>query len=258
MSSDRQIVVIMPWKPTEEVLSFEQPNMPDGVDLIGLEDGLAVQCVSDTMYNLPHLLDAIKGAEERGYGAVVLACFGDPGVETARELVNIPVLGPMNVGLHLAAMLGHKICILSPEIKNLGYIIRANVVAYGLQDRAVVRGNNSSILDVMASYSDYKSTGKVSPFIEGMVDVCVKSAEEDGSDIVVLGCGVIKWMKDVLEDELRKRGYPLTVINPLAVAVQMARGLIELKLSHSRAAYPKPTSTARDAAKSTSASAGKV
>jgi allantoin racemase len=243
-----KILEVMPWKATPEVLAYEQTTAPEGVDLVGLEGGLAVQCNSDITYNIPHLLDTIKDAEKKGYDAVVLACFGDPGVEIARELVDIPVLGPLKTALNVAAMLGHNICVLIPELRNLGYVVRETIVGYGMQGKVIVRGNNAPMPEVIGAFFEHKATGKISPFIQSMVDVCVKSAEEDGTDIVVLGCGSVKWMKDVLEAELRERGYPIMVINPLATAVHVARALVEAKLSQSRAAYPKPMRSARDAA----------
>jgi allantoin racemase len=39
---------------------------------------------------------------------VVIDCMGDPGLFGARECVSIPVLGPMQTAMGIAAMMGHK------------------------------------------------------------------------------------------------------------------------------------------------------
>jgi len=237
-----RILVIVPWKANENLLRYERQFVASDTDVIDLEQGVLVRSNSDIAYNLPPLLDSIKAAEKKGYGAVVLACFGDPGLEVARELVTIPVLGPTNVGLHVAAMIGHKTCILLPEYKHLRNITWQNVITYGFHERVVVRGNDVSVPQALQAYEDYTATGRILPFIEDMTNICARSAEEDDVDVVMLGCGGIKWMKGVLELRLRERGYFMPVVEPLSASIQVARGFINMKVSHGRRGYPSPPS----------------
>ena len=45
---------------------------------------------------------------------MVVACFSDPGIDAAKEVSQIPVLGIAEVALHIAALLGHKFCLMTP------------------------------------------------------------------------------------------------------------------------------------------------
>jgi allantoin racemase len=235
-----RILLLNPWIADENLIAYEKEFVPADVDVEGLKEGPLGQCRSDMARNLPALIDTVVDAENKGYDAVVIACFGDTGIEILRELVKIPVLGPGNVCLHVALMLGHKVCMLHPEYEHIGGISRENIELYGLHDRVVVRGSSRSVPDAIQSYQEYIEKGTISPFISEMTDLCVKSIRDDDADIIVLGCGGVMWMKKVLESELGKRGYRITVMNPIPVAVEMARMLVKLNLSHSEVGYPSP------------------
>ena len=59
------------------------------------------------------VVDKIREAEQEGIDAVVANCMDDPGVEAAREVVSMPVIGPAETSMHVAAMLGHRFSIIS-------------------------------------------------------------------------------------------------------------------------------------------------
>lgn len=53
-------------------------------------------------------------AAHRGqYDAAVIACFGDPGLDAAKELLDVPVLGISEAAFHAAAMLGRRFGVVS-------------------------------------------------------------------------------------------------------------------------------------------------
>src|SRR5882672_6048495 len=51
--------------------------------------------------------------EGKGADAVVIACFGDPGLFALRELATIPVVGMAEASCHLASTLGRKFSIVT-------------------------------------------------------------------------------------------------------------------------------------------------
>jgi allantoin racemase len=233
-----RIQLINPLVVDEAMVAYQREFVPDDVDIVGLKKGLRGS-MSNMDRNLSDLFDMITSAETQGYDAVVVALFSDLGVEAARELVTIPVLGPLNVGLHVAQMLGHKTLMLSTAYVRFGrFYSRDKIANYGLQDRVVVRGTYRSAPQAIQAYQDYRDTRNVSPFIGEILDICVKSVKEDDVDMIVLGCGGLMWMKELIKEELDKRGYGITVINPLSVTIEMARTLVDLKLGHSRLSYP--------------------
>jgi Asp/Glu/hydantoin racemase len=76
---------------------------------------------TDTILAFPIILNKIDvaqravEAEAEGCDAVMIACSGDPGVTEARTLIDIPMVGPMEATLHLAAQYGKKIGIVTVQ-----------------------------------------------------------------------------------------------------------------------------------------------
>jgi len=89
-------------------------------------------------------------------------------------------------------------------------------------------------------YYKYKESGeKITPFIETMIKECIKTVVEDDVGVITFGCGGMLWVTDIVQKKLREQGYGVTVINPILTAIEIARALVTLKLTHSRISYPK-------------------
>ena len=59
------------------------------------------------------MLALVREAEQRGYQAVIIACFSDPGLDAAREATDLPVVGIQDAAMHLAAQLGYQFSVLT-------------------------------------------------------------------------------------------------------------------------------------------------
>jgi len=233
------ILVLFPWQADADMVAYAREFVPADIDVTGLKQGCVTGNRSGMAYLVPNLLDTIIDAERQGYKAVVLVCHSDPGVQEARELVDIPVIGPTMVALHISLMLGHKVCILQPSLGGR-LLTYQNVILYGFENRVVVRAINSSGTEADQAYKEYKvSKGKITGFTADILAECLKAIEEDGVDTITFGCGSIMWMKEIIQSELAKKGYKPTVVNPLPTAVEIARSLVNLRLTHSRLIYPK-------------------
>ena len=54
----------------------------------------SIECYVDEYLAIPGVLkEVIKGDREEGADAFIIACFGDPGLQAAREVTDKPVLG---------------------------------------------------------------------------------------------------------------------------------------------------------------------
>lgn len=63
------------------------------------------------------LLEAVIQGERDDFDAIVIACCSDPGLEDAKELVSIPVTGPMEAAVATAMALG-RLGIVAPKIES--------------------------------------------------------------------------------------------------------------------------------------------
>lgn len=187
----------------------------------------------------PEVVRRVELAEAEGFKAVVLTCHGDPELAALRDAVRIPVLGPMQVGLHFASLLAHRFSVLTTDL----WIKReqeGNVLKYDLASKvASVR-----LVPLRYSLPETGRLGMVRPIPEDLigplVDESVKAAQEDDASAVVFGCGSLLGTGDELQSRLRERGLELLVVNPLPLALELARVLIRQGMSHSKLAYPSP------------------
>ena len=65
---------------------------------------------------------AVRRLEEEGYDAVVVGCCYDPGVKVARELVDIPVVGPLEAAMNHASYFGHRFTVLTDHRKAVPWL----------------------------------------------------------------------------------------------------------------------------------------
>ena len=95
------------------------------------------------------LKEAVKATEEGvEFDGVQIGCIGDAGAEELRELLDVPVLGPLRTAIHLASMLAHKFSIVTvnehilPQQRDLVY-------RYGFGDKlASIRHINSTVKEL--------------------------------------------------------------------------------------------------------------
>ncbi len=244
MSEKKRIMIVLPIVYTESLkdaledrkkLAKEIKKRTGGqfeIETTTLEKGTAsIEGTYDEAINVPHILEKIKKAEQEGYDAVVIDCFGDPGLDAAKELVEIPVLGANESSCHLAAQLAPRFSVLNvlPETE---YLVRDLATKYGLlQHLASVVTIHVPVLELEAD------PGKV---IASMVKAAEKAVRKDGASAIVFGCTGMSSLVEEVKSRLEDKGIRVPVIEPLRAAVCAAVARILMGVSHSKEAYRPP------------------
>lgn len=187
----------------------------------------SIESTAEEHLAVPGLLEAVPDLEAEGFDAVVVGCFGDPGLAAARELVEIPVVGPAQAGLHLAAQLGDRVGVLT-VVDGVVPTLRRLVRAYGLEATVTdVRAVDVPVLELRSRRAEVlerlASTGRASL--------------EAGTDALVLGCMTMGFL-DVAAELGGRIDTP--VVNPVTAALKTAETAVSLGLQPSRRAYPAP------------------
>ena len=94
------------------------------IEYIQLKNGPpAIECPVDHIQATSEVIKVVQKAEADGYDALISWCGGDPGVEEARTLIDIPIIGPgkaMEILSHLhgkqVARIHHPLPVL--ELRN--------------------------------------------------------------------------------------------------------------------------------------------
>jgi len=175
---------------------------------------------------VPGLLELVRHGERDGVDAHVLACFGDPGLDAAREVATGPVLGIAEAGMHAASLVGREFGVVTTLARTVGRS-RELVQRYGFADRCVeVRACEVSVLAL-----DDPATGAR----ERIADEC-RAVLALGADSVLLGCAGMTDLCRSISDEI---GAP--VVDGVAAATVFAESLVRLGLvTGKRGEYATP------------------
>jgi allantoin racemase len=213
----------------KEVKKFASENTEINVEC--LKYGTAsIESAYDEMLNAPSILEMAKKAESEGFDGIFIDCMGDPALDAARELVDIPVVGPARVSMLYAADLAQRFSIVT---------VLENVLPLeeNLALTAGVRNKLASVRSVDIPVLDLKDEEKLK---KALVNESVKAIEEDNAHAIVLGCTGMLGVADYLSKSLAQRGYKVPVIYPVAVSIKYLETLILLNLAQSKKTYMQP------------------
>ncbi len=203
------------------------------VSVIDVTSGPAsIESAYEEALCVPATVELIARCEADGFDACIIGCFGDPGLEAAREVVTIPVIGPCEASLLLSAGLGHSFSILTiydsmiASQKHLAY--RAGV----LDKLASVRATDIPVLELMTAPDATRKR---------MIDVANACVEQDRADALMFGCMTMSFL-DMADEISAAVGVP--AVNAAKAALKQAESWISMGLSHSKKAYPTPSKMA--------------
>jgi allantoin racemase len=161
---------------------------------------------------------------QMGYDAVVGTAFLDNGLDAARELVDIPVVGPAKTTLYMAATLANSFAVITAA-GDLPKHIRAYAKVLGVADRLV------AVPTLQCTVADFLRDEAQA--VAMITTLGRQLMEEQGAEALVLGCGATTGLASQVAREL---GIP--VLDPGLTAFKYAEMLVDLGLSHSKRAFP--------------------
>lgn len=174
----------------------------------------------DEALAVPGVLDAILTSQrsDSPADAYLLACFGDPGLDAAREVAPGPVIGIAEAAMHTASLLGRRFSVVTTLSRTIG---RAEELAerYGMAKHC--RGFHACEVPVLELETN-PDTAAI------LIEACGSAAESDGSDAIVLGCA---GMADLAHTISTKIGLP--VIDGVAAGTVLLQSLITLGMAPS-------------------------
>ncbi len=223
---------------TREILAYSEREFGSSARVdtelshVILEHGPAsIESEYDEALALPDTLRLVKQAQADEIDAVIINCASDPGLDAARELVSIPVIGVAQAAFSLATVLAQKfsvIAILERDIPDLDRMFRL----YSLTDRiASVRVINMPVLDLV---NERDKT------VDAMTEAALTALKEDRAEAITFDCTGLSSMVKELQAKLRTAGFDVPVIDPVAAAMKLAESLVDLGLCHSKLTYPDP------------------
>lgn len=185
----------------------------------------SVESHYDEALAVPGVLAEVAAGEGEGADGYVIACFGDPGLDAARELAAGPVVGVAEAAMHAAVLVGRGFSVVTTLARTAG---RAWDLARRYGFAGACRGVHACDVPVL-ELDDPGARKEV-------IALCAAAVERDGSDVVVLGCaGMAPFRAEVS----REVGAP--VVDGVAAATRLVESLVALGLRTStRGEYAPP------------------
>ncbi len=175
---------------------------------------------------VPGMLAEIRAAETDGIDAAIVACFDDTGLDAARALAGVPVLGLCQSAVTTASFLAHRFTVVT-TLERSRVLLEDLTRHYGMGGRAKVRAADIPVLELEDAASG--ALGKLSAQIEAAL-------AEDGAEAIVLGCAGMADLAGKLQAT-----YGVPVIDGVSAAVKLAEGLVSQRLTSSkRGSYAAP------------------
>lgn len=225
----------------DERLAYLRTHAGAGVELDNLADYVgkklrpaSVESRMDELELAQWYIERSIEAERRGFDAVITGCFGDPGVEAARERVRIPVIAPGETSLLTARMLAHHFSIITP-LKETLPLAREQVMKLGLNHSV------ASIRPFGASIEEIRSQDP--QIVAQLLELCRRLVDEDGAELIIFGCASMSLLADRIADQLT-----VPVINSVKLSLKAAEMLVGAGLTHSKVTFPIPPKLVRAAA----------
>ena len=189
-----------------------------------------------------------EGCASGRYNAIVLRGGGDPGYMESREIgrqYRIPVTSSAHAQMHIAGLLGNKFSIVDiAESHNMQMYYL--VVQYRMTDRcASIRNVNYPLPSpnfpndrpIQAERDRAVQSGS-SDMLEAAVRESIAAIEEDGADVIILGCSAAFWMQPLLQKKLMEIGWDVPVLEGARCAIEVAKTLVDLGVDASGLAFP--------------------
>ncbi len=165
----------------------------------------------DEAVAVPPMLDALRRAEAEGAEAHVIACFDDPGLGAAREVVAGPVIGIAQAAMQVASLIASRFSIVT-TLPRATPIIEDLALAYGASH--ALRRVRAVDLPVLALEANPDHARNL------LRQEIIAAQQQDGAEAVILGCA---GMSDMCESLSRETG--LAVIDGVHAAVRLAEAL---------------------------------
>jgi allantoin racemase len=207
---------------TDTIAIAAQSVSGTGVTVIGVNPIVGVPSVeshAEETYAAAGVLEQVR-SHQAGTDAFVIACFGDTGVQAAREVATCPVVGMTEAALQTACLVAHRFVVITLPPRTIAHSDRV-IRALGLEHRCTVVAVDVPVTELI---------GGSTHLVETFTEAASAAMATHGAEAVVLGCA---GLADLVEPLSRALDVP--VIDGVAAAVGIATGLVAMGLNTSRA-----------------------
>jgi len=244
--------VVMKGQPMarEIIENLKRKGQLDGIE-IDVDDAYPTEWTNESRDEefLAHIsLGLVKRVQELAesgkYDAIVSHGSIEPGVAAARQVCKIPFVSAVHSAVHVASLIGERFTIIEAT-DTQAQIVRRLAESYGFGRKLVsVRYPSFSSTRFGKLFKEHKkeergNVPELKKAIEDIVAQCATAVEEDRADTIILACTPLQVLEDEIRQGLDEAGYDeIQIICETAAAIEMARVMVNMRLTLSKRAYP--------------------
>jgi allantoin racemase len=207
------------------------------IDVECIKYGTAsIESAYDEMLDAPGIIKVAEKAQADGFDGVFIDCMGDPALDAVRERLDIPVVGPARATMIYAADLAHRFSVVT-VLENVIVLEENLAMLLGVRDKL------ASVRSVEIPVLGLEDKEKL---VSALANESLKAIEEDGAHAIIFGCTGMLGVADDISNALKKKGYDVPIIDPVAVAIKYLETLISLGLAQSKRTYMPPPEKERN------------
>jgi Asp/Glu/hydantoin racemase len=218
VSRDRRRILVVNPNCNEVVTR----GLADALAPVQFQNGPEIAC--ETLSEGPHGIETQEDVESvtlplrrlvssrNDVDAFVIACYSDPGLHVCREATSRPVFGINEAGVLTALARGERFGVIAIAQRSIRRHLRY-LRQLGLLGR--LAGERALEMSVAETASGERALAK-------MIDVGKQLRDQDGADVVIMGCAGMARHRAPLEAALG-----ITVLDPTQAAVVMAIGAVQ-------------------------------
>ncbi len=162
-------------------------------------------------------------AGAKGYDGVVIACYFDPAVRAARQLLPLPVVGIAEASMLLASLMGLRFAVVTSDQRYVEEMAET-IHLCGMGARAIaqrpVRAINLDEKEFLGCLG-----GDFGPLVEDFTGVA-QNCIQDGAQVIIAGCGL---MSPALTQASLVQLQGVPIIDPIVAGIKVAEMMVELK-----------------------------
>lgn len=214
---------------TERMVTLGRAAAGPGVEVTGVTARFGARYVASRAAYAIAGHAALDAYAEHGQtaDAIVLACFGDPGLLALKEIAHQPLVGMAEASCLTAAALGGRFAIVTGG-ERWGPMLRELVAVLGLSDKL------AGIETVAPTGAEIAAEPERAMAL--LADACTRCVREHGADSVILGGAGLAGLAEQIAPRV-----PMPLIDSLVASVRMAEMLARARLGKAVAGSLAPT-----------------
>ncbi len=207
----------------------EWANPETEVEITDVEYGPAsIESMFEEYLSIKGTAEEVLKAEKEGYNAVIIGCFGDPGLDGLREITDMLVIGPAGASMSMAVSLGHNFSIITIMDSIIEPLKKLSWEVGVYQKLASIRAIDIPVIELN---KDHRRG------VSSIIEAGKKVIKEDKANVLILGCMSMGFL-DIAEEMMAELKVP--VINPSQASLKFTETILSCGLTQSSLAYPTP------------------